>query len=599
MNLPSLVISTTNASGRRNAWLLGLLLMGLVPLHPAQAQRPPSTKLFPKATLAYLSVPDVQALAERFKQTSLGLMAQDAQMKPLVDQVYAAILASAQPLEENLGVSLSELLALPNGELALGFVVPTESPPALLALLDTGENVAALQRLLDRADRALVEGAPRVKPKKPAASRSRSTRSTRRARTRQVVYLQKEGTLILGTDLSAVQDLLARWKDGSLPSLADNQQFAGIKYNVTSGAEKPQLNFFVDPINFVKEMGRGNTSATLAIALFPSLGLDGLQGIGGSLAFAEGQFDGINRFFVSLNNPRKGVVELVALSTGDVTPENWVPAQAATYTTLHWDVQKTFKKLGVLIDSFQGEGAFKAQVQQRVPAGVELDVERELIPLFAGRVTYITQIEEPITPRSQMQLLGVKLVDGKRAQGVFDRISRAFDDVIERKNYVGKAYLKYRPVGAAEDAQERGGPPPCFAILGDYLLIGREALLEKAFLATTDASKSLGQSLDFKLIASKAQRQAGGNRPSMFSFHRPEEALRFMYGLATADSTRQGLERRGETNPFMKDLNKALNENPPPPLSVLQKYVAPGGTVMVSDETGIRYTSFTLRRMEE
>jgi hypothetical protein len=159
--------------------------------------------------------------------------------------------------------------------------------------------------------------------------------------------------------------------------------------------------------------------------------------------------------------------------------------------------------------------------------------------------------------------------------------------------------LKYRPAQASDNQEAREEQRPCFAILGDYLLIGREALLEKAFLATTDPSKSLGQSLDFKLIASKAQRQAGGSRPSQFSFQRPEEGLRFMYGLATADSTRKGLQRRAEDNPFMKGLNKALNDNPLPPLSVLQKYVAPGGAVMVSDETGIRYTSFTLRRMEE
>src|SRR5688572_25268417 len=185
-------------------------------------------------------------------------MARDLQMKPLVDQVYAAILDSSKPLEENLGVSLPELLAVPNGELALGLVVPTESSPALLALLDTGENVAAVQRLLDRADRALIEGGATRQAEEAGGVEITVYTIHETRRTRQVVYLQKEGTLIVGTDLSAVQDLLSRWKDGSLPSLADNQQFAGIKYTVTTGAEKPQLTWFVDPINFFKEMGRGN-----------------------------------------------------------------------------------------------------------------------------------------------------------------------------------------------------------------------------------------------------------------------------------------------------------------------------------------------------
>lgn len=594
------MISTAAPLARFLALVSSLLFMVLAPLQPAQAERPASTKLFPRDTLAYLSIPHVQGLADRFKETSLGLMARDPQMKPLVEQVYAAVLDSSKPLEENLGVSLPELLAVPNGELAIGLVKPLESRPALLALLDTGENVAAVQRLLERADRALIEaGASRQAEQAEGIEISVYTLEGRRQR--QVVYVQKEGTLILSTDLMAVRDLLSQWKDSSLPSFSNNPQFGAIKHNVVSGSEEPQLVWFIDPINMVRELGRGNTNATVAIALFPALGLDGLQGIGGSIAFAQGQFDSVSRLHLLLNSPRTGVVELVALDVGDVTPERWVPAKTATYMTVHWNVQKTYKKLGTLIDSFQGQGSFKRQVQQRLPAGVELDIETELLPLLAGRITYITHIEEPITPRSQSPLIGVKLVDGKQAQGVFDRLASGFDNLVERKNYLGKPYVKYRQAEVADEEQARNQLQlrPCFAIVGDYLLIGRESLLEKAIVATSDPSKSLGESLDFKLIASKAQRQSGGNRPSMFSFQRPEEGLRFLHGLATADGTRQGLERGGENNPFLKDLNKALNTNPLPPLSALQKYVAPGGGVMISDDTGIRYTSFTLRRMEE
>jgi hypothetical protein len=405
--------------------------------------------------------------------------------------------------------------------------------------------------------------------------------------------------LILGTDLVAVQDLLAQWQDGDLPSLSENTQFAGVRRNVTGGSEPPQLIWFVDPINAVREFGRGDTNATVAIALFPSLGLDGLQGLGGSLAFGQEQFDTVGRWHILLNPPRTGIVELIALQTGDVTPEPWVPAEVATYATVHWDVKKTYKKLGAMIDSFQGEGAFRRQVQSRLPPGVELDVEKELISLLAGRMTYITQIEEPITPRSQSPLVGIKLVDAKQAQSVFDRLVDGFSNILERKNYLGKPYVQYRPANAQDTEDSRIQPRPCFGIVGDYLLIGRESLWQKAMLATSDPSKGLGQSLDFKLIASKAQRQSGGNRPSMFSFQRPEEGLRFMHGLATADSTRAGLARQAENNPFMKEVNEALNQNPLPPLSALKKYVAPGGAVMINDEAGIRYTTFTLRRSDE
>ncbi len=592
------MISTVLRSVRGlSGWGLGLFLI-LVTLQPLQAQRPSSIKLFPKETLAYLSIPDAQGLATRFQETSLGLMAKDPQMKPLVEQVYTAILDSSKPLQDALGVTLPELLSVPNGELAVGLVLPPESRPALLVLLDTGEKVSAVQTLLDRADRALLEAGAAKQSEQADGLEVTVYSIDGPRRRRQVVYVQKEGTLIVSTDLLAVRDLLAQWKDPSLPSFADNTQFGAVRHNVGSGSEEPQLLWFVDPVNIVREVGRGNTGATVAIALFPSLGVDGIQGVGGSVALAQGQFDSVSRMYLLLSSPRTGVVELVALDTGDVTPERWVPSQTATYTSLHWNVKKTYKKLGTLIDSFQGEGAFKRQVQQRVPMGVELDIETELLPLLAGRITYITYIQEPITPRSQSMLLGIKLTDPKAAQPIFDRLAHGFDHTIERKNYLGKSYVKFRPAELEDPQQAANQMRPCFGIVDDYLLIGRESLFEKAVIAMTDPSKCLGESLDFKLIASKAQRQSGGSRPSLFSFQRPEEGLRFLHGLANADSTRQGLERGAENNPFLKDLNKALNSNPLPSLSALQKYVAPGGAVMVSDETGIRYTNFTLRRTE-
>jgi hypothetical protein len=39
-----------------------------------------------------------------------------------------------------------------------------------------------------------------------------------------------------------------------------------------------------------------------------------------------------------------------------------------------------------------------------------------------------------------------------------------------------------------------------------------------------------------------------------------------------------------------------LEQHPLPPFEVLQRYLAPGGTVVVDDDTGLHYTDFSLRR---
>jgi hypothetical protein len=39
-----------------------------------------------------------------------------------------------------------------------------------------------------------------------------------------------------------------------------------------------------------------------------------------------------------------------------------------------------------------------------------------------------------------------------------------------------------------------------------------------------------------------------------------------------------------------------LERNPLPPFSTLAKYIAPAGTAIINDDTGIHYVSFSLRR---
>jgi hypothetical protein len=102
--------------------------------------------------------------------------------------------------------------------------------------------------------------------------------------------------------------------------------------------------------------------------------------------------------------------------------------------------------------------------------------------------------------------------------------------------------------------------------------------------------------LDFKLIFSRIQQYPGPAKPGMMAFQRPEESMRSFYELATSPTTRRRLEEMAKTNQAMRALNEALTENPLPPFSAIAKYLAPGGGMMVSDETGIHYTAFGLRR---
>ena len=130
-----------------------------------------------------------------------------------------------------------------------------------------------------------------------------------------------------------------------------------------------------------------------------------------------------------------------------------------------------------------------------------------------------------------------------------------------------------------------------------YLIVtDRTSFLKKVIVAKSDASQSLAKELDFKLIAGKIKRQVGGAKPGMITFSRPEEGFKVLYEMATGDATRTQLAEAADGNEFFGALNGALERNELPPFSVLAQYLAPTGGMLVSDETGIHYTGFALKR---
>ena len=72
--------------------------------------------------------------------------------------------------------------------------------------------------------------------------------------------------------------------------------------------------------------------------------------------------------------------------------------------------------------------------------------------------------------------------------------------------------------------------------------------------------------------------------------------MRFWYDLVQSEATRQRLGRLGQRQPLWGAVDQALKDHPLPPFDVLAQYLAPGGGMLVSDETGLHYMSFTLKR---
>ncbi len=267
--------------------------------------------------------------------------------------------------------------------------------------------------------------------------------------------------------------------------------------------------------------------------------------------------------------------------------------------TVHVNFDTAIKTLAPMYDSLAGEGGFSKMIQGRFSTPLGVDFEKQILPALEGRVTYITWIEKPATLVSGVTLVAVKLKDIEPVKKAMDGLASRVGERISKQSSSGKDYYRVdipapRVPPGAEPPQM---PIPCFGIVEDYFVFtNRPSLYEKVLSTLAEGSKSLGDELEFKLIANKIQRQSGGARPVMLGFSRPEEGLRYWYDLINSDNTRDRLKKQAEKNPFFKSLDDTLQKTPLPPFEVIQQYLAPSGSMAVDDASGLHLMEFTMKR---
>jgi hypothetical protein len=560
--------------------------------------RPPAMGLLPEKTAVMISVADCPDLAKRYMNTALGRMSQDPQMSPLVKQLYGSLADVVAGLRDQIGLSLPEILSIPQGEFTFA-LIPLEEGPEAVILLDTGTQLASARGLWLRLSQFLDKSGA-TKSQETIAGTTVSIYDGLGPQKRKVMFFEKDTCLVLASSLQVVRPILDAWNGSPAKTLGENPSFAAILRQCRGEkGEESQVTWYVDPVSLLKAAGQRNPGVQLAVAMLPTLGLDGLQGAGGTLAFDVGQFDEITQAHLLLENPRSGVFDVLCLAPGDSTPEPWVPNDAVRYLTFHWEFKRSFKAVQKVYDSVRGEGALATAIRRGIEDPLGVDLVNQILPSLEGRVTYVNWIERPVTIASSATLVAVKLKDATPLRKALETAASKSEGRLALQSFSGKEYYQIKagegPRGRSPDAPPV--PRPCFGILNDYFIFtDHGSLFEKVITTNDTPADSLGAALDYRLVASKIARRTSGKKPALLGFQRPEEAMRFLYDLAVSDRTRAGLRGQAESNPFFKSLNSALEAHPLPPFEVIQRYFAPSGSAVIDDETGLHYTAFSLRR---
>ncbi len=568
----------------------------------ATEARPPASRLLPERTVVYLSVSNVPELTRRFQNTSLGRMSRDPQVQPLVAHLYGTLVDAVAKFRDRIELGLPDLLSLPQGELTVAVVAQEQGPPALVVLLEVGQQLPAALRFLQRGGELLEKNGIKRTESVVAGVKFTNFEGPGSRPPRSASWFEKDATIVIGTSQEVLQAMLANWETPQSRTLAENAKFAAILERCRGAkGEEPQLTWFVDPVALIRAAGQGNVQAQLVLAVLPTLGLDGLSAVGGTAAFDTGLFDQVAHVYVLLDSPRSGILDAIALESGDPRPDRWVPADIGTYVTLHWNLQRTFQTASKLYDSFRGQGALAGEINRRF-LRLGLDFTGEVLPLLDNRITYVVRFEKEAALSGPGVAASIRLKDPTAAAKLLEKVYQAQQASLalatsgEHRYYQVK--VPARKAGPAGPAPEEPRPAPCFGILDEYLIFAnRPEMFQKAIATRDNPLEGLGESREFKLVASRIARQTRGVKPALIRFDRPEEGMRFLYQLAQSERGREQLRRQGERGDVVaRTLYQALQEHPLPPFSALERYFAPGGAMLVDEPTGLHFTAFVLAR---
>jgi hypothetical protein len=607
-------------------------LQGLV----QAAERPSAMKLFPEETLLFIRTSDAYEFGQRMRDSSTGRMLRDPQLQPFVEQLYGeAGKLYAEKAEQFLGISFDDLQKLPHGEVAFGIVAREDAVPAFLLLVDQGDEPSVAESLMDRALTFAREAGGEFSKEDIDGVEVTVVRDAD-DENRVFGVFERENTIVVATDPNVLRGVLHHWgggedasgqrreaagddqsaeaEDGARDSdeesddeeeqefvpgrtLAENSQFATMVRHCRRPQDPPpHLIFYADPIGMVRNFGRDSGGVQFAMGMLPSLGVDGLQAVGGSFTSATDEYDDLSHFHLLLANPRSGVMQLPAFEQGDTAPQPFVPLDAESYLAWHWNMRVFYDRVAKIVDQFRGEGSTEKMIEENVSQELGINVQTDVIDNLGTRFTWVIGYDKPATFRGQMHVIAMELKDEEAGAKTLETIIEKYPDVFEERSFGQVTYHAILGEGLKNMAEEDRPMEPCVAIMDGHLFLGTSCQLFERCVAARDGTVDrLVDSEDYARTKEVLGRETAGTTPVLFSVSRYEESIRHWYELLTSERTRELIDEHKEDNPVLSALADALDQHKLPPFEALAPYMPPGGMILYDTDDGYHAIGFTLR----
>jgi hypothetical protein len=598
---------------------------------------PPTEDLLPNTTKCYLSVANVERLTEAFDKTQLGQLANDPTMKPFVEDLKRQLREKWTQTHQKLGITWEDLEGVPSGEVAIAFMLPSESQHALAILADvTGhegqvdallkkinENMAAEQavrseqRVLDAT--VVVFDIPKREELPP----------------RQVVFCVKDNLFAATDNLMVMQGIVRRLGQSGTDSLSSLGAFKGIKKRCeeAAGDLKPHARWFIEPFGYADavRLDRPKKRGTDILKILKTEGFTAIEGIGGFVNFSVGGYEMLHRTFIYAPGNQSGgerftlSARMLKLPNGDnLLPPRWVPRDLATYVAINLDTKNAFENSKTLVNQIVGDEVFEDVLEsiKTDENGPKIDIRRDLIGYLGNRITFISDLQLPVTPKSERLLVAVETTDDKHIAAVIKNWMETDPDtrrreiaghvvweIVDKEAELPMVTIENSPLDGdlpnekPEKEEERALPPNSAVTVayGQLFVASHIDILTKVLTEYENGPKLAG-SADYLRVEAEIGKLA---QPEQFglAFTRTDEAYRGVYELLRAGKMPESESMVGKLfNALLGDGKEGvlrpqrIDGSKLPEYDMVRRYLGPAGMTMTTEATGWLLTGFTLTK---
>ncbi len=593
--------------------------------------RPNIEDLLPETTVAFVQIADIKDMMEKVYSGAGMKFFEEEKIAPLVKRIEEEGRKAYGKIEEQVGLSIDEIQSLPAGEMVFAAIAPRRKNPVFMVILEVGEENEAVDKALGVVRDKITETGNTTEDEELESG----TKVEKITIDGEEAFMARRDGLIVGcSQEKELNDFFLRW-DGEevekVRPLSKNRKFITIMNRCRSQKDlESEIKFFFDPIGLFKSAGRGNVEMQVAIAFLPTLGLDSLLGLGGSVILGDEEYETIMHSHLLLSSPRKGVTKVLAFKPNDYEPEMWMPSDVYFYTTTSWDVPQMFNEIRGLVDLAMGEGNFDNFVGENIDDRLEMSFEDEILSQLSGRISFSQVTSVPGKLNSASWVIGMGLNNVDEAKDVVTTLvefinENVADDSIKATEYEGITYwavdeatTEARNEQRAERRRERNErrgreadsgdefratirmPRPTISIVGSSLIFTDSIeAFEKVVATYKGEAEPLRNDKDFIKMADQMTRLLGTDMPVALSYSQPRNQVESLLKFAGSDESKSFLASNSENNEFWKVVKGVMDDHELPSMDVMNKYMLPQGWFATSDDTGYHLLWFQERLVLE